>query len=99
VPRPRRVCSSPSEIRIAALAAGKMSAETRAAAGDLAAQLTLDELALLAEFDGDSEAARGGHIRAAVGGQGQPHKGVLRAFPIRHLQGVGKKLHRCDATE
>ena len=39
-----------------ALAAGKMSAETRAAAGDLAAQLTLDELALLAEFDGDAEA-------------------------------------------
>ena len=39
-----------------ALAAGKMSAETRAAAGELAAQLTLDELALLAEFDGDSEA-------------------------------------------
>jgi ParB family chromosome partitioning protein len=39
-----------------ALAAGKMSAETRAAAGDLAAQLSLDELALLAEFDGDDEA-------------------------------------------
>jgi ParB family chromosome partitioning protein len=39
-----------------ALAAGKMSAETRAAAGDLTAQLTLDELALLAEFDGDPEA-------------------------------------------
>src|SRR5712692_3282327 len=39
-----------------ALAAGKMSADTRAAAGDLAAQLTLDELALLAEFDGDAEA-------------------------------------------
>ena len=39
-----------------ALAAGKMSAETRAAAGDLAAQLSLDDLALLAEFDGDDEA-------------------------------------------
>jgi ParB family chromosome partitioning protein len=39
-----------------ALAAGKMSAGTRAAAGDLAAQLTLDELALLAEFDGDGQA-------------------------------------------
>jgi ParB family chromosome partitioning protein len=39
-----------------ALAAGKMSGETRAAAGDLAAQLSLDELALLAEFDGDDEA-------------------------------------------
>ncbi len=39
-----------------ALAAGKMSAETRAAAGDLAAQLSLDELALLAEFDGDDAA-------------------------------------------
>jgi len=39
-----------------ALAAGKMSADTRAAAGDLAAQLSLDELALLAEFDGDPEA-------------------------------------------
>jgi ParB family chromosome partitioning protein len=39
-----------------ALAAGKMSGETRAAAGELAAQLTLDELALLAEFDGDPEA-------------------------------------------
>src|ERR1022692_3863799 len=38
-----------------ALAADKMSAETRAAAGDLAGQLTLDELALLAEFDGDAE--------------------------------------------
>ena len=33
-----------------------MSAGTRAAAGDLAAQLSLDELALLAEFDGDDEA-------------------------------------------
>src|SRR6266487_2829104 len=39
-----------------ALAAGKMSGETRAAAGDLAAQLSLDELALLAEFDGDGQA-------------------------------------------
>ena len=39
-----------------ALAAGRISGETRAAAGDLAAQLTLDELALLAEFDGDDEA-------------------------------------------
>jgi ParB family chromosome partitioning protein len=39
-----------------ALAAGRMSAQTRAAAGDLAAQLTLDELALVAEFDGDPEA-------------------------------------------
>jgi len=39
-----------------ALAAGKMSADTRAAAGDLAAQLSLDELALLAEFDGEEAA-------------------------------------------
>jgi ParB-like chromosome segregation protein Spo0J len=39
-----------------ALAAGKMSPDTRAAAGDLAAQLSLDKLALLAEFDGDGEA-------------------------------------------
>src|SRR6266704_4832350 len=39
-----------------ALAAGKMSGETRAAAGELAAQLSLDELALLAEFDGDGQA-------------------------------------------
>ncbi len=39
-----------------ALAAGKMPAGTRAAAGDLAAQLTLDDLALLAEFDGDEAA-------------------------------------------
>jgi ParB family chromosome partitioning protein len=39
-----------------ALAAGKMSAETRAAAGELAAQLSLDDLALLAEFDGDGQA-------------------------------------------
>ena len=35
-----------------ALAVGGMSVGARAAAGDLASQLTLDELALLAEFDG-----------------------------------------------
>jgi ParB family transcriptional regulator, chromosome partitioning protein len=39
-----------------ALAAGAMSGETREAAGELASQLTLDQLALLAEFDGDPEA-------------------------------------------
>jgi ParB family transcriptional regulator, chromosome partitioning protein len=39
-----------------ALAAGGISGETRAAAGDLAGQLTLDQLALLAEFDGDPDA-------------------------------------------
>jgi ParB family chromosome partitioning protein len=39
-----------------ALAAGGISGQTRAAAGDLAAQLSLEELALLAEFDGDEAA-------------------------------------------
>jgi ParB family chromosome partitioning protein len=39
-----------------ALAVGGISGDTRAAAGDLASQLTLDELALLAEFDGDQAA-------------------------------------------
>jgi ParB family chromosome partitioning protein len=36
-----------------ALAVGGMSSDTRAAAGDLASQLTLEDLSLLAEFDGD----------------------------------------------
>jgi ParB family transcriptional regulator, chromosome partitioning protein len=36
-----------------ALAVGGMSGDTRAAAGDLASQLTLEDLSLLAEFDGD----------------------------------------------
>jgi ParB family transcriptional regulator, chromosome partitioning protein len=39
-----------------ALAVGGISGDTRAAAGELASQLTLDELALLAEFDGDPAA-------------------------------------------
>ena len=39
-----------------ALAVGGISGDTRTAAGDLAGQLTLDELALLAEFDGDHAA-------------------------------------------
>ena len=39
-----------------ALAAGRISGETRAAAGELASQLNLDQLALLAEFEGDQEA-------------------------------------------
>ncbi|HUZ52510.1 MAG TPA: ParB/RepB/Spo0J family partition protein [Streptosporangiaceae bacterium] len=39
-----------------ALAAGRISGETRAAAGELASQLNLDQLALLAEFDGDQDA-------------------------------------------
>src|ERR1017187_8106622 len=39
-----------------ALAVGGISGDTRAAAGELASQLTLDELALLAEFDGDQAA-------------------------------------------
>ncbi len=39
-----------------ALAVGGISGDTRAAASDLASQLTLDELALLAEFDGDAAA-------------------------------------------
>jgi hypothetical protein len=39
-----------------ALAAGRISGETRAAAGKLASQLNLDQLALLAEFEGDQEA-------------------------------------------
>src|ERR1022692_4732305 len=39
-----------------ALAVGGISGDTRAAASDLASQLTLDELALLAEFDGDPAA-------------------------------------------
>ena len=38
--------------------------ETRAAAGDLARQLTLDELALLAEFDGDAGAICSGSSTA-----------------------------------
>jgi ParB family chromosome partitioning protein len=41
-----------------ALAVGGMSGDTRAAAGDLASQLNLDDLALLAEFDGDQIAIR-----------------------------------------
>src|ERR1035441_10011627 len=36
-----------------ALAVGGLSGETRTAAGDLASQLTLEDLSLLAEFDGD----------------------------------------------
>jgi ParB family chromosome partitioning protein len=39
-----------------ALAAGGLSPQTRDAAGDMAAQLDLDQLALLAEFDGDPAA-------------------------------------------
>jgi ParB family chromosome partitioning protein len=39
-----------------ALAVGGISGDTRTAAGSLASQLTLDELALLAEFDGDQAA-------------------------------------------
>jgi ParB family chromosome partitioning protein len=39
-----------------ALAVGGISGDTREAAGDLARQLTLDQLALLVEFDGDPEA-------------------------------------------
>ena len=48
----------------AALAVGGMSAQTREAAGELAAQLDLDQLALLAEFDGDEDAV--GKIVSAV---------------------------------
>lgn len=40
----------------AALKVGGMSAQTRDAAGELVGQLGLDELALLAEFDGDEDA-------------------------------------------
>jgi ParB family chromosome partitioning protein len=40
----------------AALAVGGISTETREAAGELTRQLSLDQLALLAEFDGDSDA-------------------------------------------
>jgi ParB family chromosome partitioning protein len=39
-----------------ALAVGGMSEQAREAAGELASQLTLDQLALLAEFDGDPAA-------------------------------------------
>ena len=39
-----------------ALAAGGLSSQTREAAGHMAAQLDLDQLALLAEFDGDPAA-------------------------------------------
>jgi ParB/RepB/Spo0J family partition protein len=39
-----------------ALSAARLSEEARARAGDLDEQLTLDELAVLAEFDGDSDA-------------------------------------------
>jgi ParB family chromosome partitioning protein len=40
----------------AALQAGGLSADTRTQMGETAGQLTLDQLALLAEFDGDQEA-------------------------------------------
>jgi ParB family transcriptional regulator, chromosome partitioning protein len=40
----------------AALAVGGISAQTREAAGELTRQLSLDQLALLAEFDGDPDA-------------------------------------------
>jgi ParB family transcriptional regulator, chromosome partitioning protein len=39
-----------------ALKAGQISPESRAQAGELAAQMSLEELALLAEFDGDDDA-------------------------------------------
>ena len=39
-----------------ALAVGAMSPQTRDAAGEVASQLSLDQLALLAEFDGDPDA-------------------------------------------
>jgi ParB family chromosome partitioning protein len=39
-----------------ALAAGGLSPETRAEAGELASQMSLADLALLAEFDGDADA-------------------------------------------
>ena len=43
------------EVKVA-LKAGGMSAQTRDAAGELVGQLDLEELALLAEFDGDEDA-------------------------------------------
>jgi ParB family chromosome partitioning protein len=55
-----------------ALAVGGISGDTRTAAGDLASQLTLDELALLAEFDGD-QAAIGQLVDAFRGGYTAEH--------------------------
>ena len=52
---PVAVVAKAEEVKTA-LAAGRISGEARAAAGELASQLNLDQLALLAEFDGDQDA-------------------------------------------
>jgi ParB family chromosome partitioning protein len=56
-----------------ALAAGGLSEQARRAAGELTAQLDLDQLALLAEFDGD-EAAMARIRRALSMGYGAEHE-------------------------
>jgi ParB family chromosome partitioning protein len=54
--RIRRVTGRKADEVRAALKVGGMSAQTRDAAGELAGQLDLDQLVLLAEFDGDADA-------------------------------------------
>lgn len=56
-----------------ALAAGAMSAEAREQAGQMTAQLDLDQLALLAEFDGDADAVTR-ISRALRNGYGAEHE-------------------------
>src|SRR6266496_320357 len=73
-----------------ALAAGKMSGETRAAAGDLAAQLSLDELALLAEFDGDGQAVA--TVLEAL------RRGLTEYERPRESSAHGARLHRTASS-
>ena len=54
--RIRRATGRKAEEVKTALQAGSLSDDTRAKAAELASQLTLDQLALLAEFDSDQEA-------------------------------------------
>jgi ParB family chromosome partitioning protein len=54
--RIRKVTGRRADEVKAALAVGGMSVQTRDAAGELVGQLDLDQLALLAEFDGDADA-------------------------------------------
>jgi ParB family chromosome partitioning protein len=56
-----------------ALAAGGLSAEARDAAGEMSAQLDLDQLAMLAEFDGDPDAVTR-ISRALRSGYGAEHE-------------------------
>jgi ParB family transcriptional regulator, chromosome partitioning protein len=66
----------------AALAVGGISAQTREATGELTSQLSLDQLALLAEFDGDPEAAERilVSLRLATG-PSTPLSGFVRSAP------------------